>query len=67
MKLRLPQWSDIIRLSGLTIALYETFYEQLDRPWLLLLAGSMMGLTEMAEALRGAQKGIQTEREGPPK
>lgn len=35
-------WPDTIHLAGLAIALHETFCGDLDKPYLLGLAGSMM-------------------------
>ena len=34
----------LIFVAGLGIAVYETLIEQVDRPWLLALAASMLGL-----------------------
>jgi len=34
----------LIFVAGLAIAGYETLVEQVDRPWLLALAASMLGL-----------------------
>lgn len=37
-------WPWIVRVTGIGIAVYETLFEHVDRPTLLLLAAAMIGL-----------------------
>ncbi len=56
MKLRMPKWTEIIRVAGLGIILYETIFERADRPSLLILAAGMIGLHSVAKAQNGSVK-----------
>lgn len=44
-------FSRVVRISGLLIALWETFIENVDRPYLLGLAATMMSGSLFADAL----------------
>ena len=46
----------VVRYTGLAIALYETLVENVDRPALLALSGTMMTGSLLAEALIGRTK-----------
>jgi hypothetical protein len=36
-----------VRITGIAIAVYETVFENVDRPTLLLLAAAMIGLPSL--------------------
>jgi len=42
-------WPHIVRYTGLAIVLYETVFERVDRPSLLLLAAGMIGLKNVLD------------------
>lgn len=54
-------WTMILRVAGLAGIIYETVYEEVDRPWLFLVFLTMMGLAEAGRALAllGQSNGIQ--------
>lgn len=50
-------FSRLVRVSGLIIALYEAFLENVDRPALLALAGTMMSGSLFVDAVLKRGKG----------
>ena len=44
-------FSRLVRISGLIIALYEAFVENVDRPYILALAATMMSGSLFVDAL----------------
>lgn len=46
-------WPRVIRVAGLTIALWEVFIEQMQHPEVLLIAGPMMGLANLLKESNG--------------
>jgi hypothetical protein len=44
-------FSRLVRISGLVIALYEAFVENVDRPYILALAATMMSGSLFVDAL----------------
>lgn len=55
-KFKVPTWAQIVRMAGLAIVIYETLFENLDRPSLLIIAGGMMGLPEILKAQSNGRK-----------
>lgn len=49
----LPVATRVLALLGVA---YEILIEELDRPYLLMLLGAMLGLTEIATAIRTPRK-----------
>lgn len=45
-------WPRIVQVAGLGIAIYETLFERLDRPSLLILAAGMMGMNAVYKAVK---------------
>lgn len=46
----------VLRYGALVGVLYETAFEQFDRPYLLALFGAMLGIGEVAQAVGSARK-----------
>jgi len=42
-------WFWIVRIVGLGIVLWQLLFDQVDRPYMLLLAGGMMGLKNIRD------------------
>jgi hypothetical protein len=55
-KMKKPTFTQIVRIVGLGIAIYETVYEKVDRPSLLILAAGMMGLDSIIKAQGGGKE-----------
>lgn len=50
---KLMRWFPVVvRYAGVVIGLYEAFLEDVDRPGILALAGSMMAGSFVVEAIR---------------
>lgn len=52
-------WPTVIRYAGLGIVIYETIWDKVDRPSLLVLAAGMMGLKEVVKFAKNGQGGQQ--------
>lgn len=47
----------LLRYGALAGVLYETIFEQFDRPYLLALFGAMLGLGEVTKAVQATRNG----------
>lgn len=55
----------IMRYGALIGVFYETVFEQFDRPTLLALFGAMLGLSEVAAAVREAKSNGKSKSQEP--
>jgi len=49
-------WPWIIRFVGVAIVLWQLLVDQVDRPYLLLLAGGMLGLEQVVKIQEALKK-----------
>lgn len=49
-------WPWMLRLLGVSIVLWQLLVDQVDRPYLLLLAGGMLGLEQVVKIQNALKK-----------